>query len=136
MVDEQKCENVNSAGKIRWPKRKQKKKQVKLKWSDRVRRIRKQKHTRLQMRRRERKRRLKAQTVPVQEKNNYLYGVRKMAKGDKQRQSQKQKSDRVEKVTINESSKDSEKAGGFNRQKKGTAGDGTSSTGPRKNNGT
>lgn len=55
-----------------------------------------------------------------------------MAKNSNQEKPQKPQPDRGEKITINESIIGSGDAGGSNRERKGTAGDGTSSTGPRK----
>ena len=55
-----------------------------------------------------------------------------MAKDNNQGKQQKPQSDRSGKITINESTHDSGSAGGFERSRKGTAGDGTNNTGPRK----
>lgn len=54
-----------------------------------------------------------------------------MSKDNEQWKPQKSQPDRS-KGTTNESIKGSGDAGGSNRERKGTAGDGTNSTGPRK----
>ena len=57
-----------------------------------------------------------------------------MAKGNNQGKEQKSQPSQGQKITLNESArgKGSADAGGGERIKKGSAGDGTSSTGPRK----
>ena len=55
-----------------------------------------------------------------------------MAKDNNQRKQQKPQSNQSVKITISESTKKSVDAGGFERSRKGTASDTTSSTGPRK----
>ena len=55
-----------------------------------------------------------------------------MAKDNNQGKQQKPQSKKIEKITINKSTKKSVDNGGFERFRKGTAGDTTGSTGPRK----
>jgi hypothetical protein len=55
-----------------------------------------------------------------------------VAKDNKQGNQQKPQSKQNVKITINESNKISKDTGSFERSRKGTAGDSTNSTGPRK----
>jgi len=55
-----------------------------------------------------------------------------MAKDNKQGNEQKPQSNQDVKITINESNKISKDTSSFERTRKGTAGDSTNSTGPRK----